>query len=123
MSEIINPDSSQNNQLYSVAKRYVQQRAERVSKPVGYGLGGEAQEAGQGHNGDGIHGEDEAGRGAIDLADGDADGHKGKQHIQFGVHQDGLGIVPDALEYGSLWFLLLLVAASPYDSPRLRSLR
>jgi hypothetical protein len=43
---------------------------------MSYRFGGEAQEPGERDNGDGIHGEDEARRHAVDLAHDNADGYK-----------------------------------------------
>ena len=52
----------QNDELYSVAKRDVQQGAERVSKLTGHAFGGITEEAGKGDDSEGIHGKDKTRR-------------------------------------------------------------
>ena len=106
--------SLQNNQLHSVTKRDIQQRAERVSEFMGHRLGGEAQKTGQRDDSNGVHGEDDGRGHAVDLGDGNADGHKDEQHVDLGGEHDCLAGVPEPLHDGLLFFfvdILLLVVS------------
>ena len=101
--------SLQNDQLYSVAERDVQQGAERVSKLTGHAFGGITEESGKGNDGEGIHGKDEAGRGSRNLADGDADGDKDQHQVhELVVTQDLLeDLCKSNCDVGLLLLLLL----------------
>lgn len=78
----------QDDQLYRITKSNVQQCAKGVAELARYGFGSKAQETSKRYDGDGIHAKNNARRNARDLLDGDADGDKNQQNVQFGMKQD-----------------------------------
>ncbi len=106
----------QDDQLYCIAKGNVEQRTDRVAHLVGDGLGGVAEEAGEGDDGNGIEGEDDRRRHAGDVLDHDAQGHKHQEGVEPRVEQDLRYDQDKAGEQGER--LPLLVLAAVYDIPR-----
>lgn len=111
---------SQDDQLHRVAKRHIHQSAHRVPHSLGHALGGMTEQAGQRHNGDGVHGKDEAGAQAGGLGS-DADGDEDEQEVNVAREDDGAGRVVEAL--GHMLFGFRKVAVLPYEIPRPFSLR
>lgn len=112
--------SSQDNQFDGVAKRDVEQRADGISHVTGNTLGGMAEQPGQGNDGDGVHGKDDAGA-EMDLGHSNADGHEDEEQVDLAVQQDHLTCAgkPDRkVRFAVGGFLIcLVVTASVYDRP------
>lgn len=104
--------NDENDQLDCVAKGDVHQSAHSIAEPLCNTLGSVSKKACQGHDGDGVHGKDDAIRKAGKM-DGNADGDKDEEDIDPAGGQD----VPDDIEETDhnrplLWLWLFLLPTS-----------